>query len=153
MSHAALGSQFHQLQMFATPHEVSQMKSGDYSYQPMSEVYKHDMVHGMETRRDDTERPHSSLPSYIDALNKSADKHGGFEVPIRVHHFTNGVTGEPDAVVMNGHHRALAAKTSNRLLPVIHSDYESGSSTYDAMKAGQQDEITRDRRLASERSR
>lgn len=107
-STAHASKQFHQLQMFATPHELGQMWSGDYTGLKVENTYA-------STRRGDA--------AYLDRLTSKVASDGGFTNPVMVAH------GKGEPLLVNGHHRATVAAETDRLVPVRH--YDDARVAYD----------------------
>lgn len=91
------GTQFEQLQMFATPAEISGWNSGDRESRTMAEHVPH-----MDAGR-------------IKALSVLVDADGGIDEPVELYHGPSGKT------LGSGHYRAAVAMTTDRLVPVVHT--------------------------------
>jgi hypothetical protein len=120
-----IGIQFHQLPMFVTPHEVSQMKSHDFGGIPMSEVAPkmdersvRETAGGHEYREDlDTGKLFYSAKDYLHHIKNTADAEGGIK---------NAIHATPSGTLVDGNHRAVVAMQTNRLMPVYwHNDVKS----------------------------
>jgi hypothetical protein len=122
MSGSGSAAQFQQLQMFATPKELGNLRSGDNRAKKVSDVRSilTDMVAAGEYKDSPSGyRGGASSPAdYLDRMKATADTEGGIEHPVHIWHPTNG---DP-ATLIDGHHRAAVALETNRLVPVVHHD-------------------------------
>jgi hypothetical protein len=122
MSQSGSSAQFQQLAMFMTPKELGNLRAGDNRSKKVSQsrsIMDDLIAQGEYKDSPSGYRDGSRSPDhYLDALAVDVEKKGGVAEPLHVWHPTNG---DPSTLV-DGHHRAVVAMNSNRLVPVIHHD-------------------------------
>lgn len=120
MSHRAVSSQ--QLAMFLTPHEVANLRAGDFGDTPVSDGSSMRRRMAIRHMREEGGSPYrGDLPGvgpYVDRIKESVAKSGGINEPIHIWHGPQGPT------LLDGHHRAVVAMETDRLVPAVHHDGE-----------------------------
>lgn len=110
-----VGSQFRQLQMFATPSELMAMRSNDYGRRVA------DVTEGERTAKETAGgfdyRGSSDAGEYIGRMVEYHDARGGIDAPAHVGHGDDG-----SQTLIDGNHRANAAMRAGRLVPVWHHE-------------------------------
>ncbi len=118
-------TQFRQLPMFLTPHEVAGLHGGDYDVpiRDTKAAMQRDWDEADEHDRLDPDYYHTGVSAhggpaaYIEHLKASGPIHTPVSVSVSVTRHVNGKDyTTPDSLV-DGHHRAVAAVESNQLLP------------------------------------
>lgn len=113
-------AQFEQLQMLATPDEIRGWHSNDFRHDTMADVPRimrdPDENESASTRAYNAAAygPYVTESEYLDSMRGHVDRQGGISRPVVLGH-RNGYP-----TLLDGHHRAVVALESNRLLPVVH---------------------------------
>ena len=112
--------------MFLKPAEVAEMYSNDF----LGDKVKHApayMADDAARDREDGEPYRENLASgkrysdhedYLRDLQHTVDEHGGFHTPVTASVDTPWHAGHSGPTIYNGHHRAVVAMRTGRLLPV-----------------------------------
>ena len=108
--------QFSQLPMFMTPHEIGSLESGDFGG-PVSESRKH--IEAVKNKGDwhTSETAFGGPKPYLEHLKASISESEGVMAPVKVRH-----NPYMPARLTDGHHRAVVAMETNRLVPVEHHE-------------------------------
>lgn len=111
-----LSPQFAQLPMFMTPHEIGSLESGDWPGHPVSEARGH--IESVKSHDWHTSETAFGGPKpYLNHLKSSISESEGVMAPVKVRHNPY----MPPRLV-DGHHRAVVAMETNRLVPVEHHE-------------------------------
>lgn len=127
----SVSQQFHQLPMFMTGAEVSELASGDLGGTKVKNWYSEISRRRIEGQHHD-DRHATGIEGHLDPMRKAVEKQGGIETPIHVWHDSKF----NESWLVDGHHRAEIAAETNRLLPVVHHDQWDRSEAFDSAFMG-----------------
>ena len=104
--------------MFLTPEETASMHANDFPGHSVSEnreMMDKEDAKGMDYRH----KHHGGAAGYLDAVKSLVEEEGGIHTPVvGILPNPGEVYGRPRASLSDGHHRAVIAMETKRLLPV-----------------------------------
>ena len=118
LSSTQFGAPGTQLPMFLTPEETAGLHANDFPGHSVSEnraMMDKEDANGMDYRH----KAFRGSAGYLDAVKNLVEEEGGIHTPVQaILPNPNEVYGRERASLSDGHHRAVVAMETKRLLPV-----------------------------------